>query len=147
MESQEVCGFNSLLLRSITVCRRFSSSLASIMAQCLLNTKPSLNQWWLMKRNLITWNWDETRNISKKLHGTKSYLALNVLTHWSRMSCICVKEMRHHWLRYWLGASRCQAITWANAALPPTSMEFESKSFSYRKIKLKSRLPHATMSI
>ena len=124
------------------------------MAWTLLASNHYLNQWWLIIKwtlgKKFQWNVYLNANIFifLKLLCVKFrlfYLSLNVLTHWGRVTHICVGKLTIIASDNGLSPGRRQAIIWTNAGIlliGPLGTNFseilvEIHTFSLNKMHLK----------
>ena len=123
---------------------RSGSTLAQVMACCLMAPSHYPNQCWVLINKVL-----HLRAISQWVHmillcikSLKIILIilllhlpraneLNSLTLMTTVTLYGVAEICQHWFRFWLGAVRHQAITWTNGDLSTTSSWKKRISMKY----------------
>ena len=107
-----VPDFNSLWPSDAIWQHRYGSTLIQIMAWCLAAPSHYLNQCWLISSKVC----------SHSAEGDFTYmlvmtLKINNLTHWGRVTHICVSKLNSIGSDNGLSPGRCQAIIWTNAGI------------------------------
>ena len=106
-------------------------------------SEPMLEYCQWTPRNKLQWKPDRNPYIFKKMHSTMSSrkwrpfcLSLNVLTHWGRVTHICVSKPTTIGSDNGLSPGRRQAIIWTNAGIlliGPLGINSEIHTFSLKK--------------
>ena len=130
---------NSLWLSDGMLQHRYWSTLAQVMACCLMAPSHYLNQCWLIMKGI----WWCSHESPLDIH--KINLKILLLTHWGRVTHICVGNLTIIGSDNGLSPGRRQAIIWTNAGIlliGPLGTNFSEiliriQTFSFKKMHLK----------